>query len=495
MRSLVWLRSDLRVRDNRALHAAAAQSRRGCAGVFVISPGEWLAHDWAPAKVDFVLRTLRVLREDLENRNIPLRIARAERARDIPSVLLRVAADLGCDALFFNREYEVNERRRDEAVERAFAEAGLRVRTFDDQVLIAPGTIRTGNGGWYTVFSPFRRAVGRLMREQGVPAPLGLPARQDAMVCPSSDIPDRVEGFASTVDPSLWPAGEHAANRRLRAFLADGLAQYTARRDFPGVDGTSRLSPYLTVGSISCRQCLCGALAQDLRRGRDTGLEVKCAGAAQWISELLWREFYVHVMVGFPRVSMNQPFRLATERIPWRTDPAQLEAWKSGRTGVPIVDAGMRQLLRTGWMHNRVRMIVAMYLSKNLLIHWREGERHFMRHLIDGFLASNNGGWQWSASTGTDAAPYFRIFNPVAQSRRFDPRGAYIRQHLPELRDLDDDAIHEPWTLPPLAHRTLDYPPPLVDLAQSRERAIRAFRAESEAVRPAPRPRDAAQET
>jgi deoxyribodipyrimidine photo-lyase len=195
-----------------------------------------------------------------------------------------------------------------------------------------------------------------------------------------------------------------------------------------------------------------------------------------WISEVLWREFYVNVMVGFPRVCMHRAFQLNTEAIVWNDEPNLLEAWKHGRTGVPIVDAGMRQLLRDGWMHNRVRMVVAMYFTKDYFLNWRLGEKWFMQNLIDGFLASNNGGWQWSASTGTDAAPYFRIFNTYNQSEKFDPDGAYIREFVPELRGVEGPAIHDPERLPGLLRSRLDYPKPLVDRVKAREKAIDAFR-------------------
>jgi deoxyribodipyrimidine photo-lyase len=221
---------------------------------------------------------------------------------------------------------------------------------------------------------------------------------------------------------------------------------------------------------ISPRQCLHAAL--QVNRGEfDSGNP----GALCWINELLWREFYKHVLVGYPRVSRQRAFRPETEAVAWRQAPGELAAWQQGRTGIPLVDAGMRQLLATGWMHNRLRMVTAMFLTKNLLIDWREGERFFMQHLIDGDLAANNGGWQWSASTGTDAVPYFRLFNPLSQAQRFDAEGRFIRHWLPELDGLDDRALHNPAALGGLFGAAA-YPPPIVDLASSRERALQAFK-------------------
>jgi len=249
------------------------------------------------------------------------------------------------------------------------------------------------------------------------------------------------------------------------------VSGYREQRDVPARDATSALSPYLALGVVSPRECLRAALDADGQgslRVRD-----ELTGAGQWINELLWREFYKHLLVGFPRLSMGRNFRTVYDSLEWRQDDAEFRAWCTGMTGIPIVDAAMRQLKTTGWMHNRCRMIVAMFLTKNLLMDWRLGERHFMRHLIDGDLASNNGGWQWSASTGTDAAPYFRVFNPHSQSRKFDPDGGYIRRFVPELGDIDGNDIHDP---PPLARAGAGYPLALVDLKATRQRAIAAFR-------------------
>jgi deoxyribodipyrimidine photo-lyase len=283
------------------------------------------------------------------------------------------------------------------------------------------------------------------------------------------------------VDPSLWPGGEAWARRQLRAFVKDAIGAYKTDRDYPGRAGTSAASVPLAVGALSTRQCLHAALeAGGLAAG---GLNPKAfdrmpEGPRHWLSEVVWREFFTHVLVGWPRVCMNRAFQVHTDRLAWPTDRGAFEAWREGRTGIPIVDAGMRQLAATGWMHNRVRMVTAMFLTKNLFIDWRWGERHFMRSLVDGYFASNNGGWQWSASTGTDAAPYFRIFNPVSQSEKFDPEGAYIRRWVPELGGVAGEAVHAPHDrLPPLARARLAYPEPIVDLSASRDAAIRAFQA------------------
>lgn len=477
MRPLVWFRTDLRTTDNLALHAACRAADRGVVCVFLVSPGEWLAHDWAPVKVGFVMRTLEALRDALARLNIPLIVETALTPGEIAPTLTRVARAHGCDGVWFNREYEVNEHRRDAEVESAFARAGLASHAFDDQVYARPGDVRTGEGRFFTVFTPFKKALYNHMLRTGVPEPVGEPRRQPepaaALGRPWNIPPGTLDRWASPVDAALWPAGEREAGGQLRAFVERRIRAYKTDRDFPAAPGTSVLSPHLNIGSVSCRQCLHAAL--EANAGSRSPLDSGNDGIVHWISELVWREFYIHIMVGFPRVCMHRAFQPATEKIRWNHSDERLEAWKAGRTGVPIVDAGMRQLLATGWMHNRVRMITAMYLTKNLFLDWRLGEKHFMLHLVDGFLASNNGGWQWSASTGTDAAPYFRVFNPVSQSKKFDPDGSYIRRFVPELAGVEGEALHEPWTLPGLLRGTLDYPEPLVDLGDSRRAAIEAF--------------------
>jgi deoxyribodipyrimidine photo-lyase len=470
----MWFRADLRTADNPALFEAARRADRGVVAVFTICPGQWRSHDMAPIKVDFVLRNLQELSAALAKKSIALRIVEADRFRDVPEALLELARQHECDALFYNREYEVNERRRDGAVTEAFERAGLEVSSFTDQCLFEPGELLTGEKRFYTVYSPFKRSWYKAFdadRDRG--QPLAAPRKQPEMVGEADAIPDRVAGFdPGAARPDLWTAGEKTVRSKLAAFIRDRLAAYEDRRDFPAVDGTSVLSPYLVSGALSLRQCVHAAL--EANEGRlDTG----SAGAVTWISELIWREFYKHILVGFQRVSMHHAFQLATERIVWNDSAEHFQAWSEGRTGYPIVDAAMRQLTQTGWMHNRLRMIVAMFFSKNLFLDWRRGEKFFMQHLVDGDLAANNGGWQWSSSTGTDAAPYFRIFNPYSQSKRFDPEGEFIRRFVPELAGVEGKEIHDPSSIPALLRGAIDYPEPIVDHATTRAHAIETFKA------------------
>lgn len=476
MRALVWFRSCLRTTDHAALSAATRNATKGVVALFIISPGEWRAHDYAPVKVDLILRTLQELTEQLRSLNIALIVRTAPTPQDVPKVVLKAMKEFECDEVCFNREYEVNEMARDAKVREVCEHAGAKVREYTDQSLIEPGDVRTGEGRFYTVFTPFKKASIAHLQKRGV-AEYPAAKKQKEIVGTPDEVPAQVKGFESSVPANTWPAGEKHAMKRLATFAKKSMATYKAQRDFPAIDGTSVLSPYLAIGAISPRQCIIAALEanREFVKAGASAFDSGNEGCVHWISEVLWREFYIHILRGFPRVCKHRAFQPATERIVWNENAKHLEAWKHGKTGVPIVDAGMRQLLTTGWMHNRVRMITAMYFSKNLFLNWRDGEKWFMQHLVDGFLASNNGGWQWSASTGTDAAPYFRIFNPISQSVKFDPQGDYIRKYVPELSDIEGEAIHEPWTLPGLLRNKLDYPDPLVDLSKTREKAIEAF--------------------
>lgn len=480
MRAIHWFRADLRIEDNTALHEACRRADDGVIGVFLVADEQWREHDWAPIKVDLIRRTLIELSDRLATRDVPLLIRRAPRFDDAPKALLDVARAHECDAIFCNIEYEVNERRRDEAVKQACQKSEIDFIALHDQTVITPDSVRTNEDGFYSVFTPYKRKWLETARELGVGDTLPTPKKQKALSIRPDDVPDALGSYDDPNDnwADGWPAGEANAKRALARFIDGRIREYEGQRDIPGEDGTSRLSPFLALGLISPRQCL--ASAMEANRNRLSG---GAKGIDTWISELIWREFYRHVLVGWPRVCMHRPFRLEAERVKWRDDPEGLEAWKEGRTGYPIVDAGMRQLASTGWMHNRVRMITATFLSKHLLIDWREGERHFMRSLVDGDLASNNGGWQWSASTGTDAAPYFRVFNPYRQSARFDPDGVYIHKWVKELREIPAAELHRERSREQRSERFEvggsggSYPPPIVEQKAARRRAIDAFAA------------------
>ncbi|SFP64198.1 deoxyribodipyrimidine photo-lyase [Pseudomonas borbori] len=468
-RQLLWLRTDLRVQDNSAL--AAAMAAGPTVALFLLSPGQWHAHDDAPSKVDFWLRNLTELSRELAALNVPLLVRQADHWSAAPQVIAELCRQLQIAAVQVNEEYGVHESRRDQAVAQALDALGIDLHSHLDQLLFRPGSVLTKSGGYFQVYSQFRKVCYQRLHS-ALPALIRRPAAQAPLPIVSDPVPEAVPGFASPTASlrQLWPAGEQQAHRRLLAFADEQIDYYQSERDLPGKAGTSRLSAYLAAGVLSPRQCLHAAL-QANRGEFDSGN----TGVVSWINELLWREFYKHILVGYPRVSMHRAFRPDTDALAWRQAPDELAAWQQGRSGFPIIDAAMRQLLATGWMHNRLRMVVAMFLTKNLLIDWREGERFFMRHLIDGDLAANNGGWQWSSSTGTDSVPYFRIFNPLSQSRRFDPDGGFIRQWLPELTGLNNKNIHNPAAMGGL-FGVMDYPRPMVDLGSSRARALAAFK-------------------
>jgi len=459
---LLWLRSDLRVHDNAAL--ASAMAAGPTIACFVLSPKQWRGHDVGDARIAFLLRTLTGLSADLAKLRVPLKLLRAPTFDNVPGVLARFAKKYQIQGVHFNAEYPLNERKRDSKTTRALEALGCNVKVFESSVVRSPGTVLTGNSEPYTVFTPFKR---RWLAELGSgleEAP--TPRAQKALGIDADAIPAKLDGANIGMLADLWPGGEQAALARMTAFCIDGVADYKEARDLPALPGTSSLSAYLSVGALSPRRCFAAA---GVRNASDyAALD---DGPSTWLSELIWREFYRHVIAQFPHVSQLRPFKRGMAPVPWRHAEADFAAWCSGNTGYPIVDAAQRQLLATGWMHNRLRMITAMFLTKHLLIHWRWGERHFMQHLVDGDFAANNGGWQWSASTGTDAAPYFRIFNPITQAKRFDGQGEFIKQYVPELENLSGKALLEPWSIS--GHT---YPPPIVDHKFARERALAAFK-------------------
>lgn len=462
MTQLVWFRNDLRVADNPALTAACESSDdvRAC---FILTPDQWQEHDWSPARVQFVFAHANALAQELARLGIPLSFIYADRFDDGIGKLQSHCEEHKVTALHFNEEYGVNERKRDKAVKHRFDELGITVRKYRDQTVAPVGEILTQQDEPYSVFTPFSRRW-RSWIEETHPGLFSIPKARGDAVNPEQ-IDTVPEAFRDAPKP-LVPTGEQAAHDQLERFLEKRGGAYKENRDFPAIDGTSQLSPYLANGVLSGRQCLIAARQAQGSGGNQEGL-------ATWINEIAWRDFYINILYRYPRVSMHRAFKPETEALEWNTPGDKFEAWKTGNTGVPIVDAAMRQLNQTGWMHNRLRMITAMYLTKNLFIDWRLGEAYFMSKLIDGFLASNNGGWQWSASTGTDAAPYFRVFNPVTQSERFDPKGDFIREWLPELAKLDSKRIHDPGAKGGMIPK--GYPRQIVDLKESRKEAIAKF--------------------
>lgn len=466
--ALHWFRNDLRLRDNTAL-VAAARAVDELAALYVFDERLLRGTAMGAPRVAFLLDCLARLQRDLAARHVPLWVRRGRPEREVPAA----AAALGAGLVSFNRDTTPYARRRDALVTTALEAGGARVLVCKDRVVFEACDLRTRVGGAFAVYTPYQRAwYRRLEREPQPPrrAPK-LPAgrrrgRGDRLPSPEE------LGFPA-VSGRLPTGGEQAAQRRLERFLQDRVAGYAEARDRPDVDGTSRLSPYLRFGAISVRDCIARAFEAAAEAPR------RSEGVEKWVDELVWREFYAAVLEEHPRV-LRGAQRPEYASLVWDEAPEAFEAWCHGRTGYPLVDAGMRQLRESGWMHNRVRMVAASFLVKDLWIDWRRGERWFLQRLVDADPASNNGGWQWSASTGSDAAPYFRIFHPVKQGERCDPRGDYVRRWVPELSALKGAAVHRPWREPLLA---AGYPERIVDHAERRELALERYQAAREARR------------
>ena len=471
---LVWFRNDLRLADNPALRSCcgnAGADEEPVAALFVISPTQWRQHKMAPIRQRFILARVDALGLELAALGIPLHLLRVETFAELPAALASLTRALGVTSLYANQAIELDEQRRDRAVDTALAKQGTSCHWLNGCCVLPPGRVLTGSGEMFKVFTPFSRAWLKALDEDGfvihrAPAPRGQPL-------PWQPLAERAfvdEAIGDVTPDPRWPVGEAEASRRLNDFLEQAVLDYGETRDFPALAGTSILSPYLAAGIISPRQCV-AALQQRL----GCRPQSKAQPGFVWLNELIWREFYRHLLVLVPGLSMNLPFKPETGALPWSWDPDAFAAWCEGRTGYPIVDAAMRCLNATGWMHNRLRMIVASFLTKDLHIHWRLGEDYFMSRLIDGDLAANNGGWQWAAGTGADAAPYFRVFNPTTQGQRFDPQGDFIRTWVSELADLPATCVHQPHDWLRLKGRQY-YPAPMVDHAVARVRAIAMFR-------------------
>jgi len=471
-RALVWFRRDLRDFDHAALCHALKDARRvWCAFVFDREILDALPSP-ADRRVEFIWECLVELEAALAARGGGL-IVRHARARD---AVPRLAAEIRAEAVYANHDYEPAARDRDAAVAEALAGKGIAFRTFKDQVIFERDEVLSQVGRPFSVFTPYKNAWLRAL------TPLHLKAfpvarHADALAPPPPGISGRMAtletmGFRRTNLRALGVAAGMSGGAALFADFRERIDRYREARDFPAAKGPSYLSVHLRFGTVSVRELAAYAHA--------CSLHADGAGAATWLAELVWREFYAQILWHHPGV-VTHAFKPEFDALPFRNDPALFAAWREGRTGYPIVDAAMRELNTSGYMHNRLRMITASFLVKDLLVDWRRGERYFADHLLDFDLASNNGGWQWAASTGCDAQPYFRIFNPVTQSERFDPAGQFIRRYVPELAPLDAKEIHAPWLVAPAIQQTKgvvigrDYPAPIVDHAAARRAALALF--------------------
>ena len=484
-----WFRRDLRLRDNPALSGAAARSGGRVMPLFILDDAILRAPRTGAARVAFMIAALRDLDAGLRARGSRL-VVRRGRPSDVLRDLVGATGTIGVS---WNRDYTPFARQRDQHIEAMLRDLNVATFIAADAVIMEPDDVRTDDGRPYTVYTPYRRRWRALVerRRDDVLRPYEPPVLQP--------VPDGVADLPIPDNPDLdvsviqrIPAGgETTGAARLAAFLdphaTHGIAGYADGRNLLAEPATSRLSPYLRFGCVAPRSALRAALNLLDRAGEEQDAERAATltrSIETWIGELAWRDFYYQILWHHPHV-LRSAFKPQYDALEWENDPALFDAWKEGRTGYPVVDAAMRQLNREAWMHNRARMIVASFLTKDLLIDWRWGERYFMQQLVDGDHAANNGGWQWSAGTGTDAQPYFRIFNPVSQGQTFDPKGAYVRRYLPELEAVPDRYIHAPWTMPYAEQQRCgviigrDYPAPVVDHAERRARALALYRAVS----------------
>lgn len=468
---VVWFRRDLRLHDNRAL-AEAAGLGRPVVPLFVLDEESPRVRPLGGASRWWLHQSLRSLAEDLAGLGLSLCLRRGPAS----DVLREVVRETGAGRAVWNRCYEPASAARDGKIKMRLRAAGVETESYAGSLLSEPGEILTGQGTPYKVFTSFWKRLRELYR---MPEPQPAPRESTPGPAIASDrlddwglqptAPDWAGGLKET-----WEVGEAAARRRLADFMADGVERYGIDRDRPDLEGSSRLSPHLHWGEIGPHQVWRAAAPLiDAEAPGETGPEAL-------LRELAWRDFSHHLLSDSPHMETDN-WRTAFDRFPWGDDPQALAAWQEGRTGYPIVDAAMRELWHTGWMHNRVRMIAASFLTKDLLVHWRDGERWFWDTLVDADLANNVANWQWVAGSGADAQPFFRIFNPIRQAEKFDPAGAYVRRWVPEIARLPDRWLHQPWEAPPNALSEAgielgrDYPPPIVDHAAARERALQAY--------------------
>lgn len=474
--TLVWYRNDLRLADNPALYHATERNAP-VIPVFIWAPEE--AGDWAPGGAHrwWLHQSLLALSDDLQAKTSNL-VLRSGSSLDH---LQNLIEETGADCVMWNRRYEPTLAALDDEIMETLAGKGIEVRTFESRILHDPQAIETSDGGPYRVYTPF---WNRLQEEMEVGDPLPVPQLGDRLAPQHWPESETVDDFGLTPEDQdgtdwaeqiaeFWRPGEKDAHRRLKVFLDDTLIRYDDDRDRPHKEGTSMLSPHLHWGEITPRQIW--------TRVNTWVNNAAMRGAADaYLSEIAWREFAYHVLVHNPDTP-TKPLHDKYEAFPWVDDDVALERWQKGQTGYPLIDAGMRQLYSIGWMHNRLRMIVASFLTKDLLIRWQHGATWFWDTLVDGDLANNTLGWQWSAGCGADAQPFFRVFNPVSQSEQHDPDGEYIKRWVPELADVPAKYVHAPWDAPPKvlekAGVTLGetYPEPIVDHAEAREKALEAY--------------------
>lgn len=458
--TLIWFRNDLRIDDNPALlKALGAKSNLA---LFFRSEAQWRKHHMADMKIDFINRHVQHLKQQLELLGIKLFIIDADSFEAQQTQLQQFVAQHNINEVYANAELELDEVQRDAAI----CQQGINLQLTEADTIVKKGVILNKDGAMYRVFSAFKRTWLEHVRLAGFEhCELPIPE----LSIPESSQPS--QNPTSTTGASYkWPLADEFIQQALPTFFAEKISNYKVNRDIPSIKGTSGLSPYLAIGAISSRTLLKRLMMQfpDILYDQESS-------EFSWLNELIWRDFYRHLLFHYPNLIKGQSFNIKYDALQWPETSRKFQLWCNAKTGFPIIDAAMRQLHQSGWMHNRLRMIVASFLTKNLLVNWRLGEQYFMTHLIDGDFAANNGGWQWSAGTGCDAQPYFRVFNPHSQSKKFDPTGQFIRKYLPELANVPDKYIHAPYEYLMKTGQADVYWPEIVDLKSSRLEAIEFY--------------------
>ncbi|TMM43133.1 deoxyribodipyrimidine photo-lyase [Colwellia ponticola] len=465
---LLWFRNDLRTHDNPALHYFLNQNGAQVPNkaIFFICEKQWQQHDWSPIKIDFVKRHAQALVKELAVLNIELELIELDDFAQQISYLKDYCQQHNITEIVANSELEFNEQQRDKAI----IASDIRLTLFEADVIVPKGKVLNQSNSMYKVFTPFKRAWLTYIKQAGFDY-LGkvssstVPSDSTASLTNDDNTVTQAQSLSDA-----WPLSYVIEQQVLATFFQEKISQYQRNRDIPSIKGTSGISPYLATGVISPRY----VLRLLLNKYPDI-LVASDSEEFSWLNEIIWREFYRHLMFHEQRLCKHQSYKEHYQHMPWQNDERLFQAWCQGRTGYPLVDAAMRQLNQTGWMHNRLRMVVASFLTKHLLIDWRLGEKYFMQNLIDGDLAANNGGWQWAASTGCDAQPYFRVFNPIRQSERFDPKGIFIRKYIPELDAVSDKAIHFPHQY--IADHKLNiYWPAIVEHKEARLKALAFYK-------------------
>lgn len=469
MNRLIWFRNDIRTIDNKAFFYACNNENIRIFAIFIAPIKQWEKHNLSKYQIYFIYENVLKLKKALFKLGIKLTLKKCSDFISMLKCIKNFCEKNKIKEIFYNKQYELNELKRDEKL-RNFLGNRIKINSFDDNVILPPGSVLNKKKEMYKIFTPFRKEfINQLNINIKDIESLPVPKIRKYKSFQTNINIEKNPYCNFQLKEKRFFSGEKNAIKMLSYFCEKKIKNYSKNRNIPSINGTSLLSPYLAIGVISPRQCF-----NTLKNKYNNFLEKK-NDAFFWLNEIIWREFYRHLISAYPFICKNEPFIEWTKKIKWINDKKMILAWKKGLTGYPIVDAGMRQLNKIGWMHNRLRMITASFLVKDLLTDWRIGESYFMSKLLDGDFASNNGGWQWVASTGTDSVPYYRIFNPILQSQRIDPKGIFIRYWIPELKEVPNKYIHNPYLWSKNYHKIINYPLPIIDHSETRKRTLYIF--------------------